>query len=478
MDAPKTFISYSWTNPEHETWVLKLATELVDSGVDAIIDKWHLREGQDAIQFMESMVSDPEIKKVIIVSDKKYAEKSNNRTAGVGAEAQIISPEIYANAKQTKFVVVVPEKDEAGKAYLPVYYTSRIYIDLSAEDGYAQHFEQLLRWVFDKPVHVRPELGQRPAFLDDAPHTKLGTTPTHTRALDAIRNAKPYASGALDEFLSTFTKNFERFRMVKTEDQIDDVFMKSIGDFVPYRNQMIQLFVVIAQYAPTEVNLRRLHKFFENILAYAHELPEGLAQFTDCDWDNFKFIVHELFLYAIAILVDHGEYNSADYLLRTPYYQGNIRSFDRENVKDFDSFYNPVKSFEIRNSRLGLRRLDLMADTIKERTAGTDVGFDKLMQADFVLFIRSALNLDRHYSWFPRTLLYAARRPFPFEIFARSVSKTFFDRVKILLGIDGIEDLKPLFERLNAEAWRIPRWEYESFNINSLLGYDKLASKP
>ena len=110
---------------------------------------------------MESMVSDTEIRKVIIISDKKYAEKSNSRTAGVGTEAQIISPEIYANTAQSKFVVVVAEKDERGNAYLPLYYKSRIYIDLSNADGYAQNFEKLVRWIYDKPVDIRPEFGER-----------------------------------------------------------------------------------------------------------------------------------------------------------------------------------------------------------------------------------------------------------------------------------------------------------------------------
>ena len=70
MKETKAFISYSWSNAEHEDWVLDLATRLRESGVDAILDKWDLKEGQEANAFMEKMVSDEEITKVIIVSDK------------------------------------------------------------------------------------------------------------------------------------------------------------------------------------------------------------------------------------------------------------------------------------------------------------------------------------------------------------------------------------------------------------------------
>jgi len=39
--------------------------ELRESGVDVILDKWDLREGHDAYAFMEKMVTDPQIKKVL-----------------------------------------------------------------------------------------------------------------------------------------------------------------------------------------------------------------------------------------------------------------------------------------------------------------------------------------------------------------------------------------------------------------------------
>ena len=62
--GPRLFVSYSWTSRDHEAWVLRFATELRESGIDVILDKWDLREGHDAHAFMEKMVTDPEIKKV------------------------------------------------------------------------------------------------------------------------------------------------------------------------------------------------------------------------------------------------------------------------------------------------------------------------------------------------------------------------------------------------------------------------------
>jgi hypothetical protein len=176
MSHPKLFISYCWSTAEHEEWVLRLGTELRENGVDVILDKWDLKEGNEANAFMEQMVSDEDIKKVILVIDEQNSEKANKRTGGVGTETQIISAEIYESVEQNKFVAVIANRDHEGNAKLPVYYKSLIYIDLSDEDLYGKNFEQLLRWVYDKPLNVKPEIGNKPAFLNEESSVSLGTS--------------------------------------------------------------------------------------------------------------------------------------------------------------------------------------------------------------------------------------------------------------------------------------------------------------
>jgi hypothetical protein len=114
MTPPRLFISYSWSSQEHELWVVDLATRLMESGIDVILDKWELKEGYDSIAFMEKMVTDPTIVKVAVISDEKYAQKADSRVSGVGTETQIISREVYEKQDQNKFVAVLPERDEEG----------------------------------------------------------------------------------------------------------------------------------------------------------------------------------------------------------------------------------------------------------------------------------------------------------------------------------------------------------------------------
>ena len=78
--------------------------------VDVTLDVWSLKDGQDKYVFMEKMVTDPDINKVLIICNRDYAEKADCRKGGVGTESTIMSDEIYSKADQTKFHPVVFEK--------------------------------------------------------------------------------------------------------------------------------------------------------------------------------------------------------------------------------------------------------------------------------------------------------------------------------------------------------------------------------
>jgi hypothetical protein len=59
------------------------AEELRTQGIDVVLDKWDLKPGYDANAFMETMVTDPNVAKVVLVWYQKYAEKSNKRSGGL-----------------------------------------------------------------------------------------------------------------------------------------------------------------------------------------------------------------------------------------------------------------------------------------------------------------------------------------------------------------------------------------------------------
>ena len=163
---PKVFISYSWHPEENKIRVEQLARRLMSDGVDVTLDVWSLKDGQDKYVFMEKMVTDSDINKVLIICNRDYAEKADCRKGGVGTESTIMSDEIYSKADQTKFLPVVFEKDNDGMIYKPHFLKSRIHIDMSSDDCYEMGYDQLLRDIFDKPLIKKPALGSMPAYLD------------------------------------------------------------------------------------------------------------------------------------------------------------------------------------------------------------------------------------------------------------------------------------------------------------------------
>ena len=476
-EIPKLFISYSWSSPDHEQWVITLATELRESGIDVILDKWDLKEGHDANAFMEKMVADPGIKKVAIVCDRIYSEKANSRSGGVGTETQIISPEVYEKQDQNKFVAVLSERDEQGKPYLPIYYRSRIYIDLSDSDLYAKNFEQLLRWIYDKPLYMKPEIGKKPVFLSESETTNLGTTLKFRRALDAIRNNKDYTKGALTEYFDTFVDNLERFRIGDAEGEFDDEVIRSIEEVLPFRNEAIEIFLALAQYRDTAETHQLVHRFFEKLIPYM-DRPEHVSSWKEWDFDNFVFIVHELFLYAIASFLKYECFDAVSYLLRHRYY---FEQGSSENMISFAEIRHYMRSFEHRNHRLGLRRISLRADLFEQRSKASGLPFRSLMQADFVLFMRDCIDSLRNNTsqrWWPETLLYVERHRGAFEIFARAESKAYFDRLKCLFDISVKAEMDGVLKAFQEERLRIPKREWSSFSPAVLLGYQQLATRP
>lgn len=111
-ESKKVFISYSWKPYTNKQKVIELAERLSNDGIHVILDDWDLKEGQDKYHFMEQMVNDENINKVLLICNKEYAEKVNKKQGGVGVESLIVSDEIYQQVEQTKFIPVVMEYED------------------------------------------------------------------------------------------------------------------------------------------------------------------------------------------------------------------------------------------------------------------------------------------------------------------------------------------------------------------------------
>ena len=163
-EKKRVFISYSWSKTGDDQFVINLAKAIKDNGVEVILDKWHLKPGQDTNAFMEKMVVDPSVSHVLMLCDREYQRKANARVGGVGTEAQIISPALYKKVDQTKFIPVVRERGTDGEVFLPAFMTGRKYVDLSSDEQYDKGLDELVRLFYEVPLYPEPKLGKEPVF--------------------------------------------------------------------------------------------------------------------------------------------------------------------------------------------------------------------------------------------------------------------------------------------------------------------------
>ncbi len=425
------------------------------------------------------MVTDDEIKKVVLLCDPIYVEKANRRAGGVGTEAQIVSPELYAQAEQDKFVAVVMERSDEGAACLPAYYRSRIHIDLSNQENYSVNFDQLLRWIFDKPLHVRPPIGTPPAFLAEAgSRVALATGTRHRRAIEAVRANAGIADGAVSDYFECLACELENLSITEAPGEYDDMVVEMIDAFLPYRNEVVELVDALARYRDSETTHQLIHRFFEQLLPYL-EPSRKAGRYHAWSSDHFRFVIHELFLYIVATLLRHERFVGVSYLLNNEYYAADRRDGEREVMLPFSVFRTSLESLDHRNRRLELKRISLKADFFKQRCTGLPVRMHDLLQADFVLYIRDQLHLpEKHVYWWPHTLLYAHDQPGPFEVFARARSSAYFERMKVVLAIASPGDMREMVERFAEPQFNQLRYDHMTLSPLRLLGHNGVCTRP
>jgi hypothetical protein len=223
--------------------------------------------------------------------------------------------------------------------------------------------------------------------------------------------------------------------------------------------------------------------FFEKLIPYMFR-PKSLMQYNHWCWGNFKFIIHEMFLYAIGVLLKHERFEPVLRLMSHSYYVGSALDYPREPMESFSIIYQTMDSLNFRNRRLNLNRLSLRAEMLEQRSHASGLAFAELMQADFVLFFFNSLaTLDEtgRQIWWPETLLYYREHAAPFEIFARAESLGYFMKICPLLAVkdkDGLGEAFKLFGAQNATIY-LPRWDvFHSFSLQNVTNFKKLASKP
>ncbi len=157
MNPPRAFVSYSHDSSDHKKWILDFATTLRNRGVDAVLDQWDLKPGDDLPHFMETQLEAADY--VLMICTEKYIEKANAGEGGVGYEKMIMTSSLLSKIDSSK---VIPIIRQAGTDYRPTFLKSKLYINFSNDSDLEYSLDDLLRTMLNAPLYEKPKIGESP----------------------------------------------------------------------------------------------------------------------------------------------------------------------------------------------------------------------------------------------------------------------------------------------------------------------------
>lgn len=157
VTPPRVFISYSHDSAEHKKWVLNFATTLRSRGVDAVLDQWDLKPGDDLPQFMEQNLTAADY--AVMVCTQRYVAKANAGEGGVGFEKMIMTSSSLTKISANNVIPIVREK---GIPPTPTFLMTKLYLDFTNDSEIEFALDDLLRHLLNAPLYQKPKIGDDP----------------------------------------------------------------------------------------------------------------------------------------------------------------------------------------------------------------------------------------------------------------------------------------------------------------------------
>lgn len=400
IEHPKVFISYAWGDKLNQQKVLSFASDLIKNGIDVLLDRWDLKEGNDKYSYMEKSVTDETVTNVLLLLDENYTNKANSRTGGVGDETQIISPEIYGKVEQSKFLPIIFTKGTNGEVYKPAYLQSTLHIDLSESDTYDENFMYLVKLLYGVEIYKKPELGTKPAFVEDENFVPVKTT-TKFQSIKK-QNAPLAQKNALQKAFKDLSIDISSFETKFSCDQTSflSAYLKKYQDtqiFLKELQELMEISLVVND------SKKIVGDFYENLYNHCSLKQDKYSEIR-------MILIHEMFITSIAILLKYKDYYSAGYLLGRTYffnspYQSSpdANSFTQFYCCDFQNIDAAVnlrdnKKYYTGEGYLWLERVS------PEHCSKNEFALADILCYNYTLFKKDPFGLSC--SWFPLTYFY------------------------------------------------------------------------
>lgn len=469
----KVFISYSWAV---QAKVIELAERLLANGIEVILDVYDLKEGHDKYAFMEQSVNDPTVDKVLIICDESYTQKADNRSGGVGDETAIITPEIYGQSHQEKFLPIIFEVDENGKAYCPTYLKARIYFDLlTEEEQYEVEYEKLLRNIYDKPLFKKPALGTKPDWLeqDDVDLSAIRDIIKQIRG--HIKSDKSKADFLLRKANSSFVEAAKHYKLPDDKPR-DEGLLIVISQLKSYRDLVVDFCeALIYTSMPVAETLANL---LEQLYNELHDTNE-MSAYSESDFEIYDYMCWELLICITATLIYFERYEDVFKMLTHTYFIKENYYGTAVKPESYFKFYKYMETIEkvCKPKCDEPNLLTLTGDILVKRERKPILTKESISNADIILYQLGTvldINRDTYDYWYPLSYIYHSGSQIMWQ---KLKSKECCLKIAPIIGCKTIEDIKVLLKKplINPlEGYqrgfsRIP-------NILSNLNYEKIAT--
>jgi len=115
---PACFISYAWGVPEHERWVVRLARDIQNAGINVLLDRWHCPPGYPIGRFTDQIEKS---EFVVVVGTPKLRQKYETQESDpvVASELELINLRLRQPTRYGRKVIPLLLDGEPHIAFTP-----------------------------------------------------------------------------------------------------------------------------------------------------------------------------------------------------------------------------------------------------------------------------------------------------------------------------------------------------------------------
>lgn len=440
IEQPKVFISYAWGDDEYQNQVLSLAEKLCGDGIEVVLDKWDLTEGNDTNAFMEMCVRDETITNVLMLLDPIYASKADNHTGGVGTETQIISAKVYQETTQDKFIPIVMKRREDGSVCKPIYLQSRLHFDLSLPEKFESEYIRLVKKLYGVELYEKPLLGSKPEWVDKPIKLSHKTVVTY----DSLKKSSSDTAKSYEfqQYLTDISERFIKFAADTQAANSSSEYISLYDETADIRNDYL-LLLTYSHFINDASN--QIADFFENTYNSVYSMNTTKSEIV-------IIRIHELFIYTIAFFLKNNQYASSGYLLGKTYFS-NTPIYNSDSVDSFHLFYSSSLQQTLDNAickRDDTNYYSGAAHYWIETIANNFCTKEQFIYADLICFNYAVYgnHIQNDMLWFPITYVYDSQYSSLLSKMGKKlVSHEFVQTVLPLWGYKTIEAFIDVYQK-------------------------------